>query len=794
MQRAVDAQLHAQAAEHLKKSRFSQAIELYRQLLSDNPENPELRAELAEAYRRSNNAERAFHHFNRAAALYNLHARPELELKMLDAAMGVSPKEPDILFRRAECLRALGRTDLLRAALHEVIDQAKSKGDRRRLWALEQLHASMPDDPLIAFRRAEALAEADRVDEAVHAFKHISARFGPRTPDFVRLLKRAAEVGTNRPDIGADIAAILLSHGYARESLATLVPFYERFADDIRILEVLLAILRGLGAVEKVLPARIELLKARAKVTGSPENTSLGLAEAEALMADSADDAIVLEIVAHAFAAFGTSGRALEAWRRMARAADRTGQPAERDRAVLSILRADQDDEEALEMGRQSLMDAGRESEAQAFEKRLRFVRAKKRRDAEMKLAEKARLEPIARSESPTRAASSPRPLVAPRIASTIEPDIESEIDIDDGEGPEAVFTQEQSLPTASGLERPRGSEEMVRPSPWDPQPPDLAGDLRPIDTADHTDSSMRGFAQSVERGTLSLEEGDVLEVRAEDTGELTGPGETTGSFDVEVSLDELDDDELPSDPALGPKRIASEISTGEFDEERPTELAERVGSEDPIPRTIQLDVPLSLASGPIVEILPARPTSSKRSSSPAPAVPQRRRPSLVRPSAPPPSARSRTRPPPAVSTVGRAAPAKRGGVSGIRRLPSILAPRPETAPIRASTPSRPPIHTEPSVQTPARLVMPVPPAPLARTESDTLDRDGRGERTAPGHMDELDFAAFPEMQFEPEEITSKIEALIEEQTIGLAERPRPREVTQRQSISPKRLIDDLLD
>jgi hypothetical protein len=65
--------------------------------------------------------------------------------------------------------------------------------------------------------------------------------------------------------------------------------------------------------------------------------------------------------------------------------------------------------------------------------------------------------------------------------------------------------------------------------------------------------------------------------------------------------------------------------------------------------------------------------------------------------------------------------------------------------------------------------------------------------------MDELDFDAFPELAFEPEEITSKIEALIEEQTLGL-DRPvvvgRPREVTQpmAQAISPRRLIDDLLD
>lgn len=59
-----------EAAEHLKKARYPKAIELYRQLLGEEPDNVELRTTLAQAYRKAKNNERAFHHFHKAATVY----------------------------------------------------------------------------------------------------------------------------------------------------------------------------------------------------------------------------------------------------------------------------------------------------------------------------------------------------------------------------------------------------------------------------------------------------------------------------------------------------------------------------------------------------------------------------------------------------------------------------------------------------------------------------------------------------------------------------------------------------
>lgn len=365
-----------EAAEHLKRARFAKAIDAYRALLSEEPDNPELRATLAEAYRKAKNADRAFHHFTKAAAIYQQRGELMSAVSTLTLANEVSPNEPDILFRLCECLKLLGRTEDLKQQLVGLVRAAPAPGDRRRLWALEELFALHPDDLSVAQQRAEALGEAGRIDEAVAAYKRLSARLPSARQEFAQILLRGAQIAHERPDLGADLAEVLLAHGRAREALMVVLPYYEKFSEELLVLEVLLRCLEAIGATEKILPARIELLKARAKAGLKPPV----LADVDALLALAPDDPAVLEVCAHALTVVRETQRATETWRWFVRIADRRGLKAERDRGIAALLRVNPDDEEALELAAAALAQHARFAEADTLRARLEEVRALKRR------------------------------------------------------------------------------------------------------------------------------------------------------------------------------------------------------------------------------------------------------------------------------------------------------------------------------------------------------------------------------------------------------------------------------
>src|SRR5205823_14193178 len=140
----------------------------------DEPENPELRARCGEAYRLSGSAERAFHHDNKGAAIYGRLGDALNALRLLIFANSLSPNEPDILFRMAECKKALYDTRDLENILRQLIAVARGTGECRGLGAVEVLCAVLSDDVELHVKRAEVLTEAPRIEDAIAAWKLVS--------------------------------------------------------------------------------------------------------------------------------------------------------------------------------------------------------------------------------------------------------------------------------------------------------------------------------------------------------------------------------------------------------------------------------------------------------------------------------------------------------------------------------------------------------------------------------------------------------------------------------------------
>lgn len=531
------------AEDLLKRSRYPEAIERFRVLLSQDPENPELRARCGEAYRLAGNAERAFHHYNKGAAIYARLGEHPKALQLLLIANTLSANEPDILFRIAESKKLVNDLRDFEPILRQLVQAARGAGDRRRLWALDELCHKHPEDLDLASRRAETLAEAGRINDAITAWKLVSARADQRGIDFVPMLQRAASIAPDKADVGIDLAGVLLANRRPREALVLLVPYYEKFPDDAGILETLLRALEALGASDKIIPARIELLKARAK-RGQRE---AALKEIQVLLHIAPDEVGAIEVCAHAYAAFGETGEAIAMWRRLANLYDRTGRKFERDRAILMLLKTNPDDEEALTLGARALHQAGRHGEADVLENRLTLLKRMRARNViPQRRSERPRAVEAERKQS----RSDQSVLSSPTARQTDERD--SEEDRMAGfvfNGDEATMPPESIQPEELSLLEP---SEQSEPS------------LEPLPIARNPWSEEAAAASRTRRasGPNPLTEGlDLDPVRARTPSLIEDAQKVTHTF---LALDQIN---APTAP-LG--RGVSDAASAIFDDERP--------------------------------------------------------------------------------------------------------------------------------------------------------------------------------------------------------------------------------
>ena len=359
------------AEAHLQAGRFAEAIGAFRALLSANPDNVVLRSRVAEAYRIAGNVERAFHHFHKAAALCVRANDLTGAIRMLEAANGVSPNEPEVLFRWAECLEQLGRIEGLRPLLHHLIGVAGAPGDRRRLWALDRLAILEPQNLELSVTRAGALAEAGRIQEAIDAWQRLSPSLGRCRLDWVGPINTTARRAVGRPDYVTVLAHILLANQRPREALALLVPDYEEHPDDVDILQTVVAALEAIEAWDRVLVARLELLRAQVK----RRMRGPALEAVAHLLRSYPTDAPVLRDCATACETFGLVGEASRLRYQQCQLHDRRGEASLRDQVLTHLLETDPRHEGALAMAAAVLQTSGRTAEAQVLLERLDEIR-----------------------------------------------------------------------------------------------------------------------------------------------------------------------------------------------------------------------------------------------------------------------------------------------------------------------------------------------------------------------------------------------------------------------------------
>ena len=351
-----------EGARLLRAGDYARAIDQYRAALTEHPDDPELRAELARAYQGARQPDRAFHHFDRAARAFAALGDDARTASMLTAAERLHPDAPDVLHRLGRCLERLGRIDDVLDVARRLETAADAPGDRRRGWAIEKQRELRPDDPLARANEASFRLETGDEPGGAACFREALARRA-LAADRGELDRRLRRVAGERVELVAALAAALLRDGDAEEALGLVEPWTEHVA----ALEVASSALERLGREGEASAARVRLVKAASRA----EDRERAAAVARALEASGPpEDLEALTVIARAMSAVEDASSA-DRWARIARAHHARGEASARDRAILSLLKSNPSTAEPLRAAAELLAASGRAAEAEALQRRI---------------------------------------------------------------------------------------------------------------------------------------------------------------------------------------------------------------------------------------------------------------------------------------------------------------------------------------------------------------------------------------------------------------------------------------
>lgn len=359
------------AAERLLKSGSAKkAVDRFRALLAQRPEDPELRGRLAVAYQLAGNADRAFHHFSQSARTLVALGDDARAAHLLEQADAVAPNEPEVLFRLAGCLERMGREDALLACCERLDRAASRAGDRRQLWALERLARAHPHDAELALRQARLLTESGQGPAAAAAWSRLLA-LPPydRPPNLFDELERAAE---ELPELSLAVAEHLLEDGEPAAALRRLAPLRSA-SPSAATLTLAARCLHALQDAAGLREVRFELAQ---KLT-SEGHAREALKVVSSILELNRSDTGALELGGQLAAHLGDTERGARMWARYVHVQHEAGHTRERDRGILNLLRFAPEDPRALRVAANALAASGRHAEAEALGRRISNLESK---------------------------------------------------------------------------------------------------------------------------------------------------------------------------------------------------------------------------------------------------------------------------------------------------------------------------------------------------------------------------------------------------------------------------------
>ena len=245
---------HAQ--KYLAKGQLDKAIAEYNKLIKDQPKDARILLKVGDIHTRKGDTAEACSVYHQVASLYGDQGFFLKAVAVYKQILKLEANQIDALRRLAEMYEMLSLvSDAL--STYELLTAALERAGKREdaMEILSQMVRLDPKNVAVCIRYAEALAKADRNEEAAEAFEAGSRLLleQGRIDDYLKVGERLLFVRPGDVNLSRELAARYLERGDAKHALAKLQICYRANPKDLDVLELLGEAFRILGQAAKAI-------------------------------------------------------------------------------------------------------------------------------------------------------------------------------------------------------------------------------------------------------------------------------------------------------------------------------------------------------------------------------------------------------------------------------------------------------------------------------------------------------------------------------------------------------------
>lgn len=271
------------AQKYLAKGQLDRAISEYEKVVALDPKDPRSLLKLGDLYTRVGDSKNAVATYRKVALQYGDEGFFLKAVAVHKQILKLEPGNLDAWEKLGEMYEALTLTSDAVATYEQVADAAARAGKNDvALRALGHASEIEPENIAAAIRFAEALSKADKIDDAVEAFRRgadLLKRDG-RIEDYMKVTERLLFHSHEDVDRARELAELYLDRDRAKQALAHLQTCFKHDPRDPRTLLLLGRAFEQLDQGPKASSVYREL----ARVHGAKKETAEELAALERLL------------------------------------------------------------------------------------------------------------------------------------------------------------------------------------------------------------------------------------------------------------------------------------------------------------------------------------------------------------------------------------------------------------------------------------------------------------------------------------------------------------------------------
>lgn len=281
------------AQKYLAKGQLDRAIVEYEQVVALDPKDPRSLLKLGDLYTRVGETKKAVATYRKVALQYGDEGFFLKAVAVHKQILKLEPGNLDAWEKLGEMYEALTLTSDAVATYEQVAEAAARLGkNETALRALGRASEVEPENVAAAIRYAEALSKADRIEDAVEAFRRgadLLKREG-RLEDYMKVSERLLFHSHEEVDRARELAELYLDRERGKQALAHLQTCFKHDPRDPRTLLLLGRAFEQLGQGPKAASVYRELSRVHAQKNETAEE----LAALERLLGVEPEDPLAL--------------------------------------------------------------------------------------------------------------------------------------------------------------------------------------------------------------------------------------------------------------------------------------------------------------------------------------------------------------------------------------------------------------------------------------------------------------------------------------------------------------------